>query len=608
MARRPRHSASRASVPGGARSSDTAPTDASRPDAARSASPSPAPPTEPADPRAEEVLSTKAQPAARSAGASLPQLGARGLVRFLWRQLTSMQTALVLLMLLAIAAVPGSLYPQRNVNPGLTDQFLAENGRWGRFLDTLGFFDVFSSSWFSAIYLLLFVSLIGCVVPRLGVHLRQLRARPPRTPSRLTRFTGYEQRTLPAEQADALIDRAARALRSRRYRMDVLEEGRARSVTAERGYLRETGNLLFHVALLGVLVGVALGHQTQYRGQVTVVEGEGFSNSLARYDSFSAGPWYDTSALPDFRFTLTDFDAEYDTTPGEHTFGQPRSFEAHVQVTEPGKDAFDQTIRVNQPLQVPGASMYLLGNGYAPVLTVRDPEGNVVAEGPVITIPRGDVGYTSQMVLKAPDARPRQIAVVGIFMPTGVIDEKGPHSEFPDLVRPELAMSVYTGDLGMDAGVPQNVYQIDLQSLQPVTDANGAPVLLRMAPGQQASLPDGTTISFDGVKRYAAFDVKHDPYQGFTLAMALLALLGLMLSLFIPRRRVWVRVTPGEDGARLEVAGLARSEDHRLQADVRHLAQLVSGPPPTDPHKPVTPPMAESAKDSAATSVKRTDS
>src|SRR5699024_7892294 len=64
-----------------------------------------------------------------------PSLGLRGTLRFLWRQLTSMQTALILLMLLAIAAVPGSLYPQRSVNPALTEQFLAENGRWGEILD-----------------------------------------------------------------------------------------------------------------------------------------------------------------------------------------------------------------------------------------------------------------------------------------------------------------------------------------------------------------------------------------------------------------------------------------------------------------------------------------
>ncbi|WP_347040624.1 cytochrome c biogenesis protein ResB [Brachybacterium nesterenkovii] len=509
---------------------------------------------------------------------TLPRLGPRGTLLFLWRQLTSMQTALVLLLLLAVAAVPGSLYPQRSVNPALTDQFLAENGRYGEILDALGFFDVFASPWFSAIYLLLFVSLIGCVIPRLITLVRQLRSRPPRTPRRLDRFTGHRRIELASADANDPIDRAAALLRRRRYRVDEIEEdGGARSVTAERGYLREVGNLLFHVALLGVLIGVAGGHLTQYRGQITVVEGEGFSNSLASYDSFRSGPWYDRSRLQDFQFTLDDFRAEYDTTPSEHEFGKPTMFEADVTVDEPGKKTRAQTVRVNQPLQVDDANVYLLGNGYAPEVTIRDPQGAVVAEGPVITLPR-DSMMTSMMVLKAPDARPQQIAAVGIFMPTAEIDENGPHSQFPDLIDPQLAMSVYTGDLGMDAGVPQNAYEIDVSTLTPMTDANGQQLLLRMAPGETATLPDGSSISFDGVKRYAAFDIKHDPFQGVTLVMALLATLGLTLSLFVPRRRLWARVSEREDGARvLEVAGLARSEDHRLSEAVGDLALRIAG-------------------------------
>jgi cytochrome c biogenesis protein len=512
------------------------------------------------------------------AGASLPKLGVRGTLLFLWRQLTSMQTALFLLLLLAIAAVPGSLYPQRNVDASKTEQYISEHGSWAKFLDTLGFFDVFSSVWFSAIYLLLFVSLVGCVIPRLGVHLRQIRSRPPRTPSRLRRFAGFTRVELPGADVEAVTARAAKALKRSRYRTDVLEEkGGARSVTSERGYLRETGNLLFHVALLGVLVGVAAGGLFQYRGQITVVEGEGFSNSLAEYDSFEQGAWYDSSKLPSFRFTLDDFRAEYDTSSNEHRFGQPKKFEADVTVDDPDKTGeYSKTLRVNQPLHVQGTTMYLLGNGYAPEVTVKDPDGNVVAEGPIITIPSGDTGYTSQLVIKAPDAQPKQMAVVGFFLPTGVIDEKGPHSEFPGLVNPQLALTVYNGDLGLDDGVPKNAYQVDVSSLTPVADSDGNQSLVSLTPGESTKLADGSSISFDGVKRYAAFDIKRDPFQVFTLVMALSAVLGLVLSLFVPRRRVWVRAVPSADGVVLEVAGLARSDDDRLVEDVRALAERLA--------------------------------
>src|SRR5699024_8784780 len=281
------------------------------------------------------------------------------------------------------------------------------------------------------------------------------------------------------------------------------------SVSAERGLLRESGNLLFHIALVGVLVCVAGGHLTSYRGQITVVEGAGFSNSLTQYDSFEPGPWFDSSQLPPFQFTLEEFRASYGDGSTPESFGEPLSFEADVLVTTPGEEQFAQTLQVNKPLTVDGASMYLLGNGYAPELTLTDPEGTVVAEGPLITIPMGDMGYTSQLVLKAPDAQPEQTAVVGFFLPTGVIDEQGPHTEYPDLVRPEIAVTAYHGDLGLDEGVPRNAYEVDISELEAVTGEDGNPVLMRLAPGGEYERPDGPALALDRVSRYATMLTSH---------------------------------------------------------------------------------------------------
>ncbi len=526
------------------------------------------------------------KPAERSAP---PALGLRGTLVFLWRQLTSMQTALVLLMLLAVAAVPGSLYPQRSVNAQMTEEFLRENGRWGEFLDAIGMFDVFTSPWFSAVYLLLFISLIGCIVPRVGEHLKALRTPPPRTPSKLTRFAGHTLVHLPGVDPETALDAARQELRGARFRTVVLEEKASLSVSAERGHLRESGNILFHLGLVAVLICLMGGHLVQYRGQVTIVEGEGVSNSLASYDSFRPGPWFDPTSLPPFRLTLEDFRAEYESTPGSTHLGEPRSFQADLLMDTPGQEPYQQTVEVNRPLNMPGASVFLLGNGYAPEITVTDPEGNVVAEGPIITIPNGDRGYTSQLVLKAPDAKPEQLAVVGFFLPTGRIDHHGPHSVFPDALQPELAVTVYKGDLGLDAGVPKNVYEVDLTTMKAVTGEDGSPALVRLPLGQKATLPDGTTIAFNDLRRYAAFDVAHNPFELGTLIASLLSTGGLILSLFVPRRRVWARVRSVSDGSTLEVAGLARSEDAALADEVRALAerltQSLAAGSPSEPQK-----------------------
>ena len=100
----------------------------------------------------------------------------------------AMRTALVLLFLLALAAMPGALLPQRPLNEPKVEQYIADHGWWGRLLDKLQFFGVYGSVWFAAIYVLLFVSLVGCLLPRTVDYSRQLFAKPVITPRNLARL------------------------------------------------------------------------------------------------------------------------------------------------------------------------------------------------------------------------------------------------------------------------------------------------------------------------------------------------------------------------------------------------------------------------------------
>src|SRR4051812_38338432 len=149
---------------------------------------------------------------------TLPTLGTIGMLRWGWRQLTSMRTALFLLLLLSIAAVPGSIFPQRNIDAGRVADYIAQHRTSARWLARLGFFDVSSSPCFSAISLLLFVPLVGCIIPRSKAHLSALRSTPPRAPARLHRLDEHAEvtTTLPPDEALA----AARAvLRRKRFRV-----------------------------------------------------------------------------------------------------------------------------------------------------------------------------------------------------------------------------------------------------------------------------------------------------------------------------------------------------------------------------------------------------
>lgn len=80
-------------------------------------------------------------------------------------------------------ALPGALLPQRRLNPGKVDEYLAAHPLLGPWLDRLQAFDVFASFWFTAIYVLLFVSLLGCLLPRTVEHIRSLRTTPVPAPA-----------------------------------------------------------------------------------------------------------------------------------------------------------------------------------------------------------------------------------------------------------------------------------------------------------------------------------------------------------------------------------------------------------------------------------------
>jgi cytochrome c biogenesis protein len=464
-----------------------------------------------------------------------PRLGPAGWVRWAWRQLTSMRTALVLLFLLALAAIPGSVLPQRSSNPLGVNAWIGDHPGIAPLLDRLHLFDVFASPWFSAIYILLFISLIGCVLPRIGAHWRAMRHPTPPAPRRMDRLAGA--RTWTTTEPDVLA-RATSALRRERWRITAGAEtqGSVGSIAAERGFARETGNLLFHVALVLVLVGVATGSLFGWKGTVIVREGSGFSNTLTQYDSFSPGRLASPDDLPPFSFTMTDFEATFEREGSQR--GAPRSFAATLEYrAEPGAEAQQREVSVNAPLRVDGAKVFLVGHGYAPHLRVTDSTGRVVFDDTVVFLPQ-DGNFTSTGVVKAPDASP-PLGLQALFLPTAALDAvRGPHSTFPAPDDPALFVSAFTGDLGLDDGQPRNVFTLDTASLEQIG-------LEALRPGESWTLPGGQgSVELVDYGRWASFTIAYDPGKGLALAAAITAIVGLSLSLFVRRRRIWVRVAP----------------------------------------------------------------
>ena len=461
-----------------------------------------------------------------------------------------MKTALILLLLLGFAAIPGSLFPQRSQNPLKVNDYFKENPGTAKFLDQLSMFDVYSSPWFSAIYILLFISLIGCVLPRTIEHLKLARAKPPLTPKNLTRMEYF------TEIEGGSLESAEVWLRKNRFRISKFDG----SISAEKGYLRETGNLAFHLSLILILIGVSFGALFGTRGDAIINVGERFINIPTSYDVISYGKLQSESTLSPFSITATDFKATYDLITGA-----PSDYKLTVNVADPvGTSETSKIVRVNSPLKFGDTKVYLQANGYSPLVTVRNNTGEIKYQGAVIFLPQ-DGNLTSIGAIKVPDMEP-QFGFIGSFVPTFERSaEGGAFSSYPEVLDPRLLISIWTGDLGLDSGFPQSIYRLDTSKMEQIG-------LKTLKLGENYEFGEGS-ITFEGWTPWVNLQIVSDPGKMYALFGSIFAILGLLLSLFGRSRRIWVKEIEG----RVEVAGLAKNSAPGLELEIARLIAAMRG-------------------------------
>jgi cytochrome c biogenesis protein len=484
-------------------------------------------------------------------------------LRQAWREYRSMRTALVLLVVLAAASILGSLFPQEGVSPRRVDQYFQDHPALAPVLDRLGLFDVFGSAWYMAIYLALLGALVACLVPRTRALVRVLRSRPPRG-GNLDRYrtrAGFDTAAPPAEAMAA----AGRVLRRHRYRLADYEG----ELAGEKGYLREAASMLFHVSLLVLLVGLAYGKGYGYRGQAAIVEGQTWANARVAYDSFSAGRFFGPERLAPFQLRLDDF------TNSFHDDNTPREFVSRLTALDlEGRPIRSQRVAPNRPMTVDGVRIFQSDYGYVPVVRVRDRQGKeLLAAQEVLTL-RDPASEWSTGAVKVTRAEPQVGLELTMF--TGLVTAPNcpggaPFCNDPRLVRPVLVLLPYQGDLQADR--VQSVFTLDRTMLEPLGDR---PLLLGL--GQSGRLPNGMEVSFVDLKQYSVLTLARDPGVPIVGVAAALLLAGLIPSLYVTRRRVWVRaVEAGPGRTRVELAGLALQGKAAFEAELARLAQQVAG-------------------------------
>jgi cytochrome c biogenesis protein len=462
-----------------------------------------------------------------------------------WRTLRSMRTALILLLVVAVASVFGSLVPQIGVNRAAVIDLFIERPTLARIYDAIGLFDVYGSWWFTLVYSLLLISLTSCLLPRTRAAWRgrRQRAQPVRE---LEGMRHFAEAAVPGSPESSL-DRARAVLRRRRFRVVEADPGLA----AEKGGARESGSLLFHWSLFLILVGAVYGKGFGFSGQATVVEGETWTEAHASYDGPPVeGRFFEESMHSGLQVRVEDFDASY------HPSGLPSDFVSRVEVGDR-----EHTIRVNEPLSVEGVKLYQQGYGWAPVIEVRQ-DGRLLASGPVVFITRdpGDLRRPWNGVIKLPSLEPQvglQLRLypdaLGALTGAPMLEARSPFVDF----------RAWRGDLRLTAA--QSVFSLDTTALQPY-DSGGVGL------GQAAEIEGGLEISFPELREYTQLLVKRDPGLWIMLGAAVLIVLGLLPALYSSRRRVWVRAVPADGaGTRLQVAGVALQRRAAFEEEFREI-------------------------------------
>jgi cytochrome c biogenesis protein len=168
------------------------------------------------------------------------------------------------------------------------------------------------------------------------------------------------------------------------------------------------------------------------------------------------------------------------------------------------------------------------------------------------------------------------IGISGFFAPTAEETSAGVYTSIaPQATNPILGLFVYKGDVGND-GVPRSVYSLDATQISTGKLKKIGAVNLKLGQSQTLS---GVSVKFVGYRQWASMQVSHDPSQDYLLIAAVAMVIGLIGSLGVRRRRLWIRIVPPVQGAVetprtvVQVGGLARSDSGNFTDEFAGLVQ-----------------------------------
>jgi cytochrome c biogenesis protein len=527
-----------------------------------------------------------------------------------WKMLRSMRTAIWLLIALGVATLIPTFIPQRITNEAKVLEYAEGNSFWYQVAERLQLFDVFSAPWYVAIYGALLFVLLMCLIPRTRAYVQQWRRAVARPRTGLPPRVPFEE----SWTTDVAPDDAARIVRAT-LRRKWFRCGTANDDgqwVAEKGASREGGSLVFHWSFFVLMLGLAISANLGYRGFATIIEGQRWTDTPIAIDRYDPPALFADSAHPGFTVQLDEFYV------GFLDNGVPSDFISKVRVLEDGREVFRKDVGVNSPLQWKGVKLHQTSFGWAARVVVRSPDGAELTDRWIALRPSGPRNsWTGAVKL---DGNGDDTALQFYLLPTAVVLTRAQAVQFRDELgdrvllagrpgpptadSPAMLFRNWKGDLRLDQ--PQDVNSVNTDGLT-LTDVG----VTRLA-DPAFTMNDGLRVEFPELRQYSVFQVKKDPGIPVIALAAVLILGGLVPSLYVYRRRlwVWVRPTPettgdgdsdGLGGGRGSVITLGGIAYQRKEAFPDEFAGLV------DVLRSACPPAAEREPDGVPTDGGRND-
>ena len=432
-------------------------------------------------------------------------------LEWLWRQLSSMRVAMLIMLAIAVLGVAGSLLMQMPTDiVGIpaqealwVDSVRPRYGGWTDILNALGLFSVFNSILFRVLAAALTISLIACSIHRIPGIVRT--ARNPRIDVGPAFFEHAPQHEAIVVRRDAAETReiVEGLLRTRRYRTLTTDDGTVH-LYADRFRWAPISGLVAHLSIVVIMAGAIVGGMFGYRNAEFMI---------------TEGQTLPVFVEPGMTVQLLDFTDKYDPTTGA-----PIDYASTIVVSRDGQPFDEHVVRVNDPYRYNGLTFYQAFFGPSAVVTVTNAAGDVLLQSEGVALAyEGDANH-----------RYGTVKIPGTDYTAEITGTSGAAN---DPIRPgQVNIGIYT----TGASSFSDVKVID----QSVATAIGE-----------------LTFTFEREAQFTGLNVARDPGVPLIWIGSALLFIGFLVRFMVPHKRVWARITGRPNGgAVVALATLAQKD------------------------------------------------